>query len=119
MIACSPFYGVDRIEKWKSSSFFNSLLGVGPQRLPMATTLSARLRHMSARVDRLLDEVLELSPEDRSALAVALIDSLESCDQRAVSEAWRAELLLRRDRLRAGEVKAAPWAEARARMLSL
>jgi putative addiction module component (TIGR02574 family) len=74
---------------------------------------------MNARVDLLLDEVLELSPEERSALAVALIDSLESCDQRAVSEAWRTELLQRRERLRSGAVKAAPWAEARVRMQRL
>lgn len=85
----------------------------------MAATPGARLCRMNARVDLLLDEVLELSPENRSALAVALIDSLEPCDQRVVSEAWRTELLQRRQRLRSGEVKAAPWAEARARLLRL
>jgi putative addiction module component (TIGR02574 family) len=74
---------------------------------------------MNARVDNLLDEVLELSPEERSAFAAALIDSLEHCDQRAVTEAWRAELLQRRDRLRSGASNATPWAEARVRMLGL
>jgi putative addiction module component (TIGR02574 family) len=74
---------------------------------------------MNARVDLLLDEVLELSPEERSALAVALIDSLEPCDQRAVSEAWRTELLTRRERLRSGASKTTPWAEARARIFGL
>ena len=71
---------------------------------------------MNARVDLLLDEVLELPPEERSAVAMALIDSLESSDQRVVSEAWRTELLQRRERLRTGAVTATPWAEARARM---
>ena len=71
---------------------------------------------MNARVDLLLDEVLELPPEERSAVAMALIDSLEGSDQRVISEAWRAELLRRRERLRSGAVTAAPWVEARARM---
>jgi putative addiction module component (TIGR02574 family) len=74
---------------------------------------------MNARVDNLLDAVLELSPEERSAFAAALIDSLEHCDQTAVTEAWRAELLQRRERLRLGASKATPWAEARVRMLGL
>ncbi len=74
---------------------------------------------MNARVDVLLDEVLELSAEDRSALAVALIDSLETCDPQAITEAWRVELLQRRRRLLSGQTVATPWAEARARMLSV
>ena len=79
--------------------------------------LSARLYSVNARVDLLLDEVLDLLPEERSAVALALIDSLEgSDDNRSITEAWRSELLLRRERLRSGAVKAAPWAEARSRM---
>ena len=71
---------------------------------------------MNARVDLLLDEVLELPPEDRSAVVIALIESLASSDQKAISEAWRAELQQRRERLRSGAVKAMPWDESRARM---
>ena len=71
---------------------------------------------MNARVDLLLDEVLELSPEERSAVAMALLDSLEESDERVISDAWRAELLRRRESLRSGSVKPVPWAEARARM---
>ena len=71
---------------------------------------------MNARVDLLLDEVLELPPEERSAVAIALIESLEATDERSISEAWREELLQRRQSLRAGAVKATPWDEARARM---
>ena len=73
---------------------------------------------MNARVDLLLDEVLELPPEERSAVAMALIDSLESSDQRVISDAWRAELRERRERLRTGAVAGTPWDEARARMAS-
>ena len=71
---------------------------------------------MNVRADLLLDELLELPAADRSAVMVALIDSLETGEKGAISDAWRVELLRRREALRAGAVKATPWAEARARM---
>lgn len=74
---------------------------------------------MNARVDHLLEDVLRLPAEERSAVAAALIDSLESTEEAAVSEAWRTELLGRRDDIRAGRVTAQPWASARARLSSL
>jgi len=74
---------------------------------------------MNARVGHLLDEVLGLPAEERSALVVALLDSLEIADDVAVSELWRAEVNRRRTDLRAGRVKAAPWAEVRQRLSSL
>ena len=82
-------------------------------------TLSARLALMNARVDHLLDEVLGLTVEERSALAVALLDSLETADEATISELWRAELKKRRAELRAGRVQAAPWSEVRQRLSSL
>jgi putative addiction module component (TIGR02574 family) len=74
---------------------------------------------MNARVDHLLDEVLGLPAEERSAVAAALIDSLEGSADASVSEAWKRELLRRRDALRSGASVAVPWAEARARMSAL
>jgi putative addiction module component (TIGR02574 family) len=74
---------------------------------------------MNARVDHLLEDVLSLPADERSAVAAALIDSLESGDGAAIPEAWRAELLKRRDDLRAGRVVAQPWAEVRARLSAL
>ena len=74
---------------------------------------------MNARVDHLLEDVLRLSGEERSAVAAALIDSLETDDEGSVTEAWRTELRRRRDELRAGVVKSAPWAEVRARMSAM
>lgn len=71
---------------------------------------------MNARIDLLLDEVLELPPEERSAVAMALLESLEGGDERVISEAWHGELLRRRESLRSGAVKPVPWAEAKARM---
>jgi putative addiction module component (TIGR02574 family) len=78
-----------------------------------------RLVSMNARVDHLLEDALRLSADERSAVAAALIDSLESSDEAAVSSAWRAELLKRRDDLRSGRTAAAPWADARTRLGAL
>ena len=77
---------------------------------------------MNARVDHLLDEVLGLPAAERTALAVALIDSLESADEAAISDAWRAEVKRRRDEWHAGHaghVRPAPWTEVRQRLGSL
>ena len=74
---------------------------------------------MNARVDHLLDEALSLPTDDRSALVVALLDSLEGSDDPSVSEAWRAEIQRRRAGLRAGTVVPVPWADARARLDAL
>ena len=74
---------------------------------------------MNARVGQLLDEVLELPAEERSALVVALLDSLEGSADASISEAWRLELRARRDELRSGTAKTAPWTEAKARLSSL
>jgi putative addiction module component (TIGR02574 family) len=74
---------------------------------------------MNARVDRLLEDVLRLPADERCAVAAALIDSLESSDEAAISAAWRAELLRRRDDLRSGHTTALPWAEVRSRLSAL
>jgi putative addiction module component (TIGR02574 family) len=74
---------------------------------------------MNARVDHLLEDALRLSAEERSAVAAALIDSLESAEEASVSSAWRSELLKRREDLRSGRTSAASWADARARLSEL
>lgn len=74
---------------------------------------------MNARVDHVLDEVLALPVAERSAVAVALLDSLESADDSGISEAWRAEIRRRRDAMLAGAVQAMPWTEVRQRLSSL
>jgi len=80
---------------------------------------SARLAGMTARVDHLLDEALGLPTDERSALVVALLDSLEGSADAAISEAWREELIRRRGELRSGSVRTVPWAEAKARLSAL
>lgn len=74
---------------------------------------------MNARVDHLLDEALDLPVDERSALVVALIDSLEGAGDVGVAEAWRTEIQRRRDELRAGAARAVPWADAKARLSAL
>ena len=74
---------------------------------------------MKARVDHVLEDVLRLSAEERSAVAAALIDSLETSEEGSVAEAWRTELLRRRQELRVGVVQAASWSEVRARMSAM
>ena len=74
---------------------------------------------MNARVDHALDEVLALPADERSAVAVALLDSLEDADSASISEAWRAEVTRRRDDLRTGNVRPLPWSEVKQRLSSL
>jgi putative addiction module component (TIGR02574 family) len=74
---------------------------------------------MNARVDHVLDEILALPAEERSAVAAALLDSLEDVDSATISDAWRAEVKRRRDELRSGAVRAMPWSEVKQRLSSL
>ena len=71
---------------------------------------------MNARMDHLLDEALELPTEERSALVVALLDSLDGDPDDSSAEAWREELRKRRKELRAGTVAAVPWADVKVRL---
>jgi putative addiction module component (TIGR02574 family) len=80
---------------------------------------NARLPRMNARVDHLLHEALELPDDERSALVVALLDSLEGSADPSISEAWREEVRKRRAALRSGSVQVVPWADAKARLTGL
>jgi len=77
------------------------------------------LQRMNARVDHLIDEALALAPEERSAVVLALLDSLDGEDDKTVSQAWAEEICRRKSELRSGAQRAAPWAEARARLKAL
>jgi putative addiction module component (TIGR02574 family) len=74
---------------------------------------------MNARVDQLLTEALGLPTDERSALVVALMDSLEGSADASISDAWREEVRQRKQALKAGTLKATPWVEARARLSAL
>lgn len=74
---------------------------------------------MNARVDHLIDQALQLSPDERSALAVAMLDSLDGNDEATVAKAWADEIRRRKIDLKSGAAKAVPWDEARTRLSSL
>ena len=85
----------------------------------MAEGACARLPRMNARVDHLLDEALALTPDERSALVVALLDSLSTEDEAEVAKAWSEEIRRRRNELRSGAAQVVSWADARARLSAL
>ncbi len=75
---------------------------------------------MNARIHHILDEALLLDQEERSALVLALLESLESTGAAGeLTAAWKVEIDLRRLQLARGELRATPWAEAKARLLAL
>jgi putative addiction module component (TIGR02574 family) len=74
---------------------------------------------VNARIDQLLDEALSLQTEERSALVLALLESLDGEDEAVVSRAWADEIERRREALRQGRTQAVPWSEARARLNAL
>jgi len=74
---------------------------------------------MNARVDHILDEALALGAEERSALVVALLESLETSPDPAISDAWRDEIRRRRTALQSGATRPVAWSDARGRLHSL
>ena len=80
---------------------------------------TVRLHRMNARVDHLIEEALQLGPDERSAMVVALLDSLDGEDEASVAKAWAEEIRRRKADLRSGAASSAPWAEVRARLGAL
>jgi len=74
---------------------------------------------MNALVDELLTLALRLPTDERSALVVALSDSIAGSADLSITEAWREEITLRSQALKSGAAAPVPWAAARARIDSL
>lgn len=74
---------------------------------------------MNARVDHLIDEALALAPDERSAVVLALLDSLDGEDEATVAKAWADEIRRRKSELRSGAAQAVPWDQAKARLNAL
>jgi len=74
---------------------------------------------MNTQVDHLIDEALALAPDERSAVVIALLDSLDGEDEATVTKVWADEIRQRKNELRSGTAHAVPWTEARARMNAL
>ena len=73
---------------------------------------------MNARIDQLFDEARLLAPEERSQLALALLDSVEgeTTNEANVEQAWMAEAHHRLESLAQGGLRMVPWEQARARI---
>jgi putative addiction module component (TIGR02574 family) len=67
--------------------------------------------------DRLLQDALMLSAEDRADLAAALLASLDGPADPDVEAAWAAEIERRLAEIDSGAVAPVPWAKARAEIL--
>ena len=65
---------------------------------------------------QLLDAALQLSLEERAALAGELIQSLETEVDPDAEAAWSAEIHARLARIDAGLAQTVPWSEARRRI---
>ena len=74
---------------------------------------------MNTHLDHIIDEALALVPEERSAVVLALLDSLDGDDESSVTVAWAQEIRRRKDELRSEATKAVAWTEARARLNAL
>ena len=66
---------------------------------------------------KLLSEVLKLPAEARAALAVKLIDSLDSEVDQDAEDRWSEEIERRLAEVDAGQVATIPWSEVRASIL--
>lgn len=68
---------------------------------------------MSSDAVKLLEAALQLSPEDRAALAGSLLDSLDSTVDADADAAWEIEVARRIQDLDQGKTRTIPWAEVR------
>ncbi len=74
---------------------------------------------MAMPVEKLTEEVLALSRDERAVLADRLVESLDPLTDEEVRGAWAAEALRRRDEFRSGAVEAVSLDVARARVQKL
>jgi putative addiction module component (TIGR02574 family) len=74
---------------------------------------------MTASAKRVLEDALELSPEERADLAATLLDSLEEAQDEGVEEAWAEEIARRIRDVESGAVQTIPWSEARRRLYEI
>jgi putative addiction module component (TIGR02574 family) len=72
---------------------------------------------MSAQAERILDEALALPEQDRTELALRLLDSVGEPEEE-VDKAWIEEAKRRLAEIQRGDVQTVPWSEARARIFA-
>ena len=73
---------------------------------------------MTQAANTILESLLGLPDADRAELAARLLDSLDPPAEPGAEAGWAEELRARAEEVRTGQVRAVPWSEARARILS-
>ncbi len=68
---------------------------------------------MSSDAAKLLEAALQLSPQDRAALAGSLLDSLDSTVDADADATWEIEVARRIQDLDQAKTRTIPWAEVR------
>ena len=63
----------------------------------------------------LYDEAQKLSPEERSILALKLLDSVGESEE-SIERAWAVEIATRIEDIDAGRAKLSPWSEVKKRI---
>lgn len=63
----------------------------------------------------LYDEAQKLSPEERSILALKLLDSVGESEE-SIERAWSVEIATRIEDIDAGRAKLSPWSEVKKRI---
>ena len=69
---------------------------------------------MTNAAQRLFEQAIELSDDDRGELAGLLLESLPNDSRKGVEDAWRAVVVRRMAELDDGTVQPVPWDEAEA-----
>lgn len=73
---------------------------------------------LEPKLAEVLEAALQLTPEERGALASSLIQSLEDEPPDPEAEAaWEAEILRRIQEIDEGSAELVPWAEVRRRLM--
>jgi putative addiction module component (TIGR02574 family) len=71
----------------------------------------------NAAWERLYDEALKLDPDERSVLAMRLLDSVGESAQ-GIEQAWSDEIQRRLKLIDEGQAQLVPWEEAKKRIFA-
>lgn len=71
---------------------------------------------MGSEAKKILQDVMQLSDEDRRSLGEAILDTVPRESDDEIAAAWRGEVLDRIDEVRRGDAKTESYAEVKAHL---
>ena len=71
---------------------------------------------MNKAAEKILEQALTMSPQDRAFIAESLITSLDTVVDAEVEIAWQQEVRKRLSEIETGEATCIPWEEVRDRL---